>query len=379
MKVDVRLLGALLAGFASVGAGAQELAHQQAVGQLEVVATFDGPLPTGVTVADDGRIFVNFPRWGDEQLYPDFHTVAELRDGKAVPYPDAAINQADPARAAQTLLAAQSVVVDPTGRRLWIVDTGNGFGELRQGGPKLVAVDLGTDEVVKTLPIPLDVAVPGTYLNDVRFDLRRGPEGMAFLTDSGATGLIMVDIASGRSWRRLQGHPSTQPEPGYMPVYEGRVLYRDGKRFQVGSDGIALSPDGKWLYYSVLTGRRLFRVSVDALADPGKSDAEVARTVEDLGEKGGSADGLEADAEGRIYLTDFEHNAIHRRNVDGRLETLVSDARLLWPDTLSLASDGYLYVTANQIGRQARFVGSDQRQKPYVLFRVKVDGTRIGQ
>lgn len=366
-------------GLAPLMVGAQELPREKTMGNLEVVATFNGPLPTGVAVSDDGRVFVNFPRWGDEKVYPDFHTVVEVKNGKTVPYPNAEMSKGDPERAAQTLLAAQAVVVDPTGKRLWIADTGNGFGALKEGGPKLVAVDLATNKVVKTIPIPLSVAVPGTYLNDVRFDLKRGTQGMAFITDSGTTGIIMVDIASGKSWRRLQNHPSTLPEPGYMPVYEGQVIYRDGKRFQIGSDGIAISPDSKWLYYSVLTGRRLFRVSVDALADPAKSDADVAKTIEDLGEKGGSADGLEADAQGRIYITDFENNAIHRRKVDGTLETLVHDPRLLWPDTLALAANGYMYVTANQIGRQARFQGKDMRQKPYVLFRFKVDGKRISQ
>lgn len=374
--LTARVIAGALAALASASAvAAQELAREATLGTLEVAATVRGAMPTGVAVSDDGRIFINYPRWGDDVRF----TVAEIKNGEPVPYPSAEINQADPERAAETLLAVQSVVVDPTGSRLWLVDTGNGFGPLRAGGPKLVAVDLKTDRVVKTIPIPLDVAVPGTYLNDVRFDLDRGKEGMAFITDSGATGIIVVDLASGRSWRRLQGHPTTKPEPSYLPVVEGRVVYRRGARFQVGSDGLALSPDGRWLYYSVLTGRRLFRVSVDALADPSATDAAVAATIEDLGDKGGSADGLESDAEGRVYITDFENSSIHRRKLDGTIETLAHDPRLLWPDSLSLAADGYLYVTANQIQRQASFRGQDMRQQPYVVFRLKVDGTRIGR
>jgi len=104
----------------------------------------------------------------------------------------------------------------------------------------------------------------------------------------------------------------------------------------------------------------------------------VAATVKDLGDKGGAGDGLESDAQGRVYLSNYEHNAILRRNTDGSIDTLVHDPRVLWPDTLSLASAGYLYFTANQIERQPVFNnGRDLRQKPYVLFRVKVDGTRI--
>ncbi len=59
---------------------------------------FDGAMPTGVTVAPNGRIFVNFPQWGDQAPF----TVAELVDGKAVPYPDAATNRPDPADPAVT-------------------------------------------------------------------------------------------------------------------------------------------------------------------------------------------------------------------------------------------------------------------------------------
>jgi sugar lactone lactonase YvrE len=96
---------------------------------------------------------------------------------------------------------------------------------------------------------------------------------------------------------------------------------------------------------------------VDALTDRNRSDTEVAATVKDLGGKGGACDGLESDAEGRAYLnySDYEHNVIRRRSAQGEIETLVHDPRVFWPDTLSLAADGYLYFTANQVERQGYF------------------------
>jgi hypothetical protein len=52
----------------------------------------------------------------------------------------------------------------------------------------------------------------------------------------------------------------------------------------------------------------------------------------------------------------------------GRLEVV---ATFDGPDTLSLAKDGYLYFTANQLHRQKQFhEGKDLRRKPYALFRV---------
>jgi len=98
--------------------------------------------------------------------------------------------------------------------------------------------------------------------------------------------------------------------------------------------------------------------------------------VVSLGEKGAS-DGLETDALGRIYITDYEHNAIRIRS-NGMLETLVQDPRLLWPDSLWLATDGYLYVTANQLHRQPSFhEGHDLRRPPYHLFRTPVDARPV--
>jgi hypothetical protein len=91
-------------------------------------------MPTGVSVSHTGRIFVNFPKWGDEVSF----TEAEIRDGKAVAYPDEAMNQTDPQDPAVALVSVQSVVVDPVDR-LWILDTGSPmFQPTRYGGPKLV-------------------------------------------------------------------------------------------------------------------------------------------------------------------------------------------------------------------------------------------------
>ncbi|MFP3589027.1 gluconolaconase, partial [Paraburkholderia sp. SIMBA_055] len=50
-------------------------ATERTIGSIETVATFSGPMPTGVTVTETGRIFVNFPRWGDDVQA----TVAEVR------------------------------------------------------------------------------------------------------------------------------------------------------------------------------------------------------------------------------------------------------------------------------------------------------------
>jgi sugar lactone lactonase YvrE len=369
------LLLALLA--MPVAADETKLPAVKPVGKVEVVATFEGPMPTGVTVSHKGRTFVNYPRWGDAVEF----TVAEVKDGKASAFPPE-INRFDKAHPADCLISVQSVVVDPEDR-LWILDTGSiEFAPPLPGGPKLVGVDLKTNKVFKTIPFPPEVALPTTYLNDIRFDLRKGKAGVAYIIDSaqnGPNGIIVVDLDSGKSWRRLNDHPSTKAAKNFLPIVEGRPFMerkpgKQPKHLTMGSDGIAIGHDGKHLYYCPLAGRHLFRVSTEALLNEKATEDEVAKTVEDLGDRGFASDGLESDDKRRIYLTDYEHNAILRHGTDGQYETLVHDPRILWPDTMSVAADGYLYFTANQLHRQKQYQdGKDQREKPYSLFRVKID------
>ncbi|MFQ6147085.1 L-dopachrome tautomerase-related protein [Streptomyces seoulensis] len=338
--------------------------------QLETVATFDGAMPTGVTVSRSGRIFVNFPRWGDDVPF----TVAEIRGGKAVAYPNREINEPDTSDPRRHFLGVQSVVIDAA-ERLWVVDTGRvEWADAPYGGPKLVAIDLTTNKVVRTIVLPASVAGPRSFVNDVRFDLTRGYAYLTDATPDGPNGLIVVHLASGESWRRLNDDPSTLPARDFVPVIEGRPMLNRpdsssaGTPIGIGSDGIALSPDGEWLYYCPLSSRKLYAVRTRDLT----RSRETHVRVHDLGVKGMS-DGLETDRAGRVYAGDIERNAIVRRDTDGTYHTLVRDDRLIWPDTFSIGYDRNLYVVANQLNRQAAYNGgTDLRRKPYVLYRLPI-------
>ncbi|HJY10328.1 MAG TPA: L-dopachrome tautomerase-related protein, partial [Nitrososphaeraceae archaeon] len=281
----------------------EQLPSEQPVGMLEPVAYFHDAMPTGVTISQEGRIFVNFPKWGDEVSF----TVGEIRagEGRVVAYPDEAINQTNPNDLAAALVSVQSVVVDPIDR-LWILDTGSPlFQPTKYGGPKLVCVDLKTNQVIKKILFPQSVALPTTYLNDIRFDLRIGKEGVGYITDSsqnGPNGIIVVDLASGESWRRLNDHPSTKSADlqSFLPIVEGRafvVKQQDENNGSVkvaanmGSDGVAISATGELLYYCPLASRKLFSVSTKGLIDRTRDDQYVSQTVRDEGDKGGASDG----------------------------------------------------------------------------------------
>jgi sugar lactone lactonase YvrE len=357
-----------------------DLATDAAVGRLEVVHLFEDAMPTGVTVSRTGRVFVCYPKWGDDVGF----TVGELRDGEVVAYPSQALNDNDGDADPDALVSVQSVVVDPADR-LWILDTGSPlFQPVSFGGPKLVCVDLATDTVERTILFPEAVALPTTYLNDVRFDLRTGHAYITDSSDQGPNGIIVVDLETGESWRRLHDHPSTKAltPPDFRMVVEGEEFVErspDGSTSPVtmGADGIAIAADGSRLYYCPLASRRLWSVDTAVLRDRTADSATEAAGVRDEGDKGSAGDGMETDARGRVYVTDGEHDAIERRHPDGTWETVVHDPRLLWPDTMSVA-DGWLYVTANQLYRQDKYrAGKDERRKPYVLFRTPIDAGPI--
>ena len=416
---------------------AQAAATDQPIGQLETVATFPGPMPEGVTVSHAGRIFVNFARWGDDIPF----TVAEIVHGKAVAYPNAAINDwpgrklpnpnaFSDAVADQThLVSVQSVVVDPDDR-LWLLDTGAPLlKNIVPEGPKLVAIDLHTNQVVKTILLPPETAGTNSYMNDIRFDLRHGDagpqdcttmpgshpalnpnappkdpshplaeracgsgmqndgsggdiQGTAYITDSSSEGpnaIVVVDLGTGKSWRRLNQHSSTLSEDQFLMFAEGRPVYmtepnKPPKAVNFAADGIAISADGDTLYYCPINGTKLYAVSTAMLRDRSKSDAQVAGTVRIVTGKMPS-DGLESDASGNVYMTDPVTDSIHRWNPNtGLTETIAHDPRILWPDTMSVATDGYLYFTSNQLHRQPTMHnGQDLRQKPYQLFRIRIN------
>lgn len=362
----------------TVGANAAP-AHpsERAYGRIEQVFAFNGAMPAGVTVSSTGRIFFCFPRWGGDVPY----TVGELRNGKVVPYPDQATNLVDASDPGHGFISVQSVVADDQ-NRLWVLDTAApGFSPPMPGGAKLVAVDLKTNKIVKTIVFAPDAALKSTYLNDVRFDFRIGKAGVAYVTDSSQSGpsaIIVVDLATEAAVRRLNGDPSTSPDHEFVGIVEGQsfgIKGADGAfhPVEMGADGIALSPDGKTLYYSPLSSRHLYSVPTSLLRDPGVVEKDLSAAVWDLGEKGAS-DGLVVDASGAVYAGDYEHDSIRKRLAGGYWETLAHDPRILWPDTLSIGPDGYLYFTVNQLDRLPPFNdGKDLQQKPYSLFRLKIN------
>ncbi len=330
---------------------------------LEMVASFPKQQVTGVAISRSGRIFVNFPDWSD----PHTISVAELVDGKPVPYPNEEWNR--PGAPKDHFVCVQSVYVDESDS-LWILDpAAPKMKEIVNGGPKLVKVDLVKNEVVQTIAFGEAIAPKKSYLNDVRIDIRTQT---AFITDSGLGAIVVVDLQTGKARRRLERDHSTSAEKNFKLQVAGKTLLAEnGKPPQINSDGIAYDHLNDYLYYHALTARTLYRIKSSDLKNPRLTNQELSSKVESVTETP-APDGIIMGPDGKLYLTDIEHGAIQVFDPkENKLSTIVSDERLRWPDSLAWAPDGALLVTTSQIQDMPRFNGGkDMQQIPYHVYKV---------
>ena len=338
--------------------------------RLEKIASFDHQV-TGISVSKDKRVFVNFPRWTEDNEI----SVAEIKDGKLTAYPNEEWNawrntKKNKLSAKDHFVCVQSVVVDKQ-NNLWVVDAAApGNERIVPGGVKLVKINLASNKVERTIPLDESAAPQGSYMNDARFS---ADGRMAYLTDSGKGAIVVVDLGSGKARRVLEGSPSVMVEKDVIVHADGKELRRpDGRAPEFHSDGIALSADGQYLYWQALTGKTLYRVPTAALNDAKLTSKDVEAKVEKVS-LNGVADGLWINGKDQMFITSPEDNSVKVRNLKdakAAASVLIKDDQLRWPDTLSEDADGAIYVTASHIQDSPWFKPDADKAVKTELFRI---------
>ncbi len=210
-------------------------------------------------------------------------------------------------------------------------------------------------------------------LNDVRIDT---VHGYAYLTNAGKKGsLVVLDLNTGDARQVLVGDRSTFADPNqHLMIGEEIALRPDGSVTAVQADGIALSPDARWLYYRPLTDHNYWRVRTSALRDARLSDAELADKVEYLGSSVLSG-GLIMDGSGTLYGGDLEHRTVVSLTMTPgnklRSKVFVGDpSKLSWADGFAIGGD-YLYIADSHLWEVA-FKNNLPRSGPFTIFKVKL-------
>jgi sugar lactone lactonase YvrE len=134
---------------------------------------------------------------------------------------------------------------------------------------------------------------------------------------------------------------------------------------------IALGPSGQWFYYEAVNSVELYRIPAEALADPTLPKEALEAKIEHVAQIT-MWDGMYADPQDRTYLTDVEHSAIMRMNVDRKLETVFKDPQFRWPTAFSLSPDGYIYFSCNALQDiELRSRATIVARGPFHLFRFR--------
>ncbi|KAJ4395925.1 hypothetical protein N0V93_000141 [Gnomoniopsis smithogilvyi] len=340
--------------------------------RVQVALTLDTPC-NGVSTTPDGRLFVLYARVDGTQAQ-GLPEVVEWINGTGVPYPNAQWNSyAGPTSdAATTLIRVNSQRVGPDGN-LWLVDTGSpGFGSpvILPEGPKLVVVDIQTNEVARVYPVG-NVTKSSSLLDDIRFNLATGK---AYLTDAGAGALIVLDLATGTAIRVLDGDESTG---AFTPASGEGVLLRSsaGQPQFIEADQLEVSPDAGYLHWQPASGG-MFRIETAYLdqAFYNSSLATVLSTYVEPFALTPSTGGTAIDAEGSIYVSDPDRQAIEKVYANGTRTTLLQDERLLWVDAMWIDSHNRLWMPAAQLNRGVPFsVGGVSRiVKPLYVYYVDI-------
>ncbi len=312
---------------------------------LITVATFGRHQPVGLAVNEDNRVFVTFPRQSGGTAH-DF-SLAEIVDGQRIPY-----------TAYKDFVNLQALWA--SGKTLWALDSGHPM--------KLVKIALKNATIERIYRFE-DLDKNGSSLNDVRIDESRH---LAYFSDPGRAALVILDLKTGATRTVLKRTKSTLAAAAYVLHLDGiDVISTSGAPFSSNVNGIALTSDDRYFYYRAINQEHVYRIATQYLADASLTDAELEKHVEDMGRVGVSH-GMISDRKGNVYFTDSPENAITYLTPAGEVKTLVRDARLSWPDSFGIGTDGYLYVTAAQLNRTTRYNQTDRTVYPYGLYKVKL-------
>lgn len=369
LRIGAVIIGALIAFlivFKLLYGGGKfypDLSTAPVVDPARVSAPIQLPYPPGmVAAAPDGRLFYTYHMLHKPERFVDA-TVFEWVDGKGVPFPNQDMQS--------EFVGAMGITADRQGR-LWIVKPG----ALEGKATRLLAVDKASGELV----------IDHTFAKeDAGFaqDMRVSPDGRTvFLADTGLFkftkgNLIVFDVETQTSRTVLKGHPSVSPQNWVMRKTNGEP-YRLAfglLTFVVGVDGIALTDDGRWLYFATMSHDSVYRIPTMALRDETLDDEALAETIEFVGHKPMS-DGIELLDNGDLLITDVENGGLAKLAPDGTLTTLTKDADVDWADSVTVAPDGSVWFTdsrlTNLIDAFANPSGKETMlaRGPYAIWRI---------
>jgi hypothetical protein len=323
--------------------------------ELLTVASAGNVLITNAAVSPRGRLFGNFPRWTE---VPTPSVGEATADGGFAPFPGGGWNDWHPGLPPHDRFVCTHGLHADRDNNLWVIDDASPHhGKMVEGGAKLVQIDLETNRVRRIYALGPDLAPPGAVLSHMRVDAR-----FLYVTDSGFGVILVIDRASGRGHRVLEGAPCSRADRSITPVIHGKPMtHPDGRVPVINLSHLELSPDGAWMYFTPLFGPTLWRVETrylqeSALAREAAAHVEAVLAIPPV-------TGITSDAAGTLYFSALTEDGVLKMGTDRKLQTVIRDDRISGPNEGSFGPDGCYYFPNSQAPRVNR---------PYEVFRISL-------
>lgn len=322
-------------------------------------------LANQVALTRGNTLFLGLPRHDIHVATPS--VAKRLADGSLAPFPGNGWNKWQPGqdgRDAFVYVNGLHVFDDDT---VWCVDQGTAGGRKTSlpGAQKLVQLDSDSGAVLRILRFDARILPPGAQINDVR---KFG--NTLYISDSGLGALIVHDLASGRTWRRLSGYKRLQASPVAIPEILKKKL--KGRPFHPpDSDMIEVTADGRWLYWAAPTGP-FYRIETALLRNDGLTDDTLAAHIQHVADIPFTS-GCSMDTVGNLYLSETGTGHLTLLSPGGQRRVLASSADFLRPDGSFISADRKLYVSVKT--PPPSLAGT---QTPYPVYAVSLPSTFEG-
>lgn len=245
---------------------------------------------------------------------------------------------------------------------------------------KIVIFDLNKHEEVHRYEFPkLTVGFGLFYLNDIVLAYSEGNARYAFISETLGYKLVVYDYKLDLSY--YYAHPNMRAQEQYENITINNMTLTG---IITGINGIAISPDFKYVYYSSVAGVGLHQIETSVLTSARGSSAEFAANVRTVGQKVSPGDGMAYGSTEKLYYsalgpngifawdikTDLESSSANLNNIQLQTQDVVdSDLKMEWVDTLAI-DNGYLWFTTSRLNKFFSSGGIVHHEPNFFVWRI---------
>lgn len=310
-------------------------------------------LPNHIAISPDKRLFI----------IPFLHTTPTLQlatlnnQNQLVPYPDLQWNTYRPNQNHSAFIQLTGMTLEDD-RFLWVLD--NGIMNTGHADPsnraKLIKIDLIRNKIIYIYVIPHDVIKKKTFLNTIVVH-----RNYVYLADKGEPAIIVVNLKTNQARRLLENSSTLYSR---RPIIVNNILVRSNsdENSQYNINQLALSPNGKTLYYQAMSGP-LYRIDTNVLNDTTYTATELNEAMT-LWLDTPTSGGITCGPDGSLYFNDIATNSIYRFTTQRILTKLIMDPRLKWSTYPFITKENILYVATLPFNPATTFIS----KKPTSVF-----------